>query len=196
MLFTVAGSVAMPAQMISLEEAGLEERADLQEWVLSNPAILGPAVKVITFEFDGVPTAAGAGRDRIWVLGLGSDGRLVVAELKSGRTADTDVSALKYAAMASRILPESLADHYARFQSRRQSPITPDEALAELQAHAPDLTQESLRRPRIVLLARDFSPWSRPAWSGSARWASTSRSCRSAPSGPTSTGGPAAATCP
>ena len=54
MLFTVAGSVAMPAQMISLEEAGLEERADLQEWVLSNPAILGPAVKVITFEFDGV----------------------------------------------------------------------------------------------------------------------------------------------
>ena len=33
MLFTVAGSVAMPAQMISLEEAGLEQRADLQEWV-------------------------------------------------------------------------------------------------------------------------------------------------------------------
>ena len=159
MLFTVAGSVAMPAQMISLEEAGLEERADLQEWVLSNPAILGPAVKVITFEFDGVPTANGvAGRDRIWVLGLGSDGRLVVAELKSGRTADTDVSALKYAAMASRTLPESLADLYSRFQSRRQSPITPDEALAELQAHAPELSQESLRRPRIVLLARDFSP--------------------------------------
>ena len=157
MLFTVAGSVAMPAQMISLEEAGLEERADLQEWVLSNPAILGPAVKVITFEFDGVPTASGAGRDRIWVLGLGADGRLVVAELKSSRTPDTDVSAVKYAAMASRILPESLADHYARFQSRRQSPVTLDEAFAELQAHAPDLTQESLRRPRIVLLARDFS---------------------------------------
>ena len=55
MLFTVAGSVAMPAQMISLEEAGLEQRADLQEWVLSNPAILGPAVKVVTFEFDGLP---------------------------------------------------------------------------------------------------------------------------------------------
>ena len=91
MLFTVAGSVAMPAQMISLEEAGLEERADLQEWVLSNPAILGPAVKVITFEIDGLPTAAGANRDRIHVLGLGPDGRLVVAELKSGRTPDTEV---------------------------------------------------------------------------------------------------------
>jgi hypothetical protein len=157
MLFTVAGSVAMPAQMISLEEAGLEQRADLQEWVLSNPAILGPAVKVVTFEFDGLPTAPGAFRDRISVLGLGADGRLVVAELKSGRTADTEVSAVKYAAMASRMLPESLAEHYARFQSRHQTPMTADEALAELQAHAPDLSHETLRRPRIVLLARDFS---------------------------------------
>src|SRR5579864_6358429 len=104
MLFTVAGSVAMPAQTISLEEAGLEERADLQEWVLSNPAILGPAVKVITFEIDGLQTATGATRDRIHVLGLAPDGRLVVAELKSGRAPDTEVSAIKYAAMSSRIL--------------------------------------------------------------------------------------------
>jgi hypothetical protein len=89
---------------------------------------------------------------------LGADGRLVVAELKSGRTPDSDIHAVKYAAMASRILPESLADHYARFQSRRQSPMTADEALADLQSHAPELSQESLRRPRIVLLARDFSP--------------------------------------
>ncbi len=158
MLFTVAGSVAMPAQMISLEEAGLEERADLQEWVLSNPAILGPAVKVITFEIDGVPNATSAQRDRIHVLGLGLDGRLVVGELKSSRTPDNEVSAIKYAALASRTLPESLADQYARFQARRQLPMTPDEALAELQAHAPDLSQETLRRPRVVLLAREFSP--------------------------------------
>ena len=157
MLFTVAGSVAMPAQMISLEEAGLEQRADLQEWVLSNPAILGPAVKVVTFEFDGVPTAGGAARDRVSVLGLGADGRLVVAELKNSRAADTEVSAIKYAASVSRMLPESLAEHFARFQSRRQTPISPEEALAELQAHAPDLSPETLRRPRIVLLARDFS---------------------------------------
>ncbi len=157
MLFTVAGSVAMPAQMISLEEAGLEQRADLQEWVLSNPAILGPAVKVVTFEFDGVPTSGGPLRDRVSVLGLGADGRLVVAELKSSRAADTEVSAIKYAASVSRMLPESLAEHFARFQSRRQTPISPEEALAELQAHAPDLSSDTLRRPRIVLLARDFS---------------------------------------
>jgi Domain of unknown function (DUF4268) len=158
LLFTVAGSVAMPAQAIPLEEAGLEERADLQEWVLSNPTILGPAVKVITFEFDGLPAPTANARDRIQVLGLGADGRPVVAELKSSRTPDTDVQAIKYGAMASRLLPETIADQYARFLSRRQAPMSADEALAELQAHAPDLSQETLRRPRIVLMARDFSP--------------------------------------
>ena len=115
MLFTVAGSVAMPAQMISLEEAGLEQRADLQEWVLSNPAILGPAVKVVTFEFDGLPTAGGAARDRVSVLGLGADGRLVVAELKSSRSADTEVSAIKYAAAGQ--------PHAARVAGRALRPL-------------------------------------------------------------------------
>jgi len=158
MLFTVAGSIAMPAQMISLEEAGLTERADLQEWVLSNPAILGSAVKVITFDFEGLQSLSTASRDRVSVLGLGSDGRLVVAELKSGKQPDTEVAAVKYAAVASRILPESLAEHYARFQSRLQTVMTAEEALADLQSHAPDLSQETLRHPRIVLLARDFSP--------------------------------------
>jgi len=129
MLFTVAGSVAMPAQMISLEEAGLEERADLQEWVLSNPAILGPAVKIITFEIEGL-SAGSANRDRIHVLGLALDGRLVIGELKASRVPDTEVSAIKYAAIASRITPESLADQFLRFQARRQIPMTPDEALA------------------------------------------------------------------
>jgi hypothetical protein len=157
MLFTVAGSVAMPAQMISLEEAGLEERADLQEWVLSNPIILGQGVKVITFEFEGLPTV-GAERDRVNVLGLAPDGRLVVAELKSSRTPDTEVPALKYAAMSSRLLPESLAGQFARFQARLGIPMTAEEALADLQSHSPDLSPESLRRPRIVLLAHDFSP--------------------------------------
>ncbi len=158
MLFTVAGAVAMPAQTISLEEAGLEARADLQEWVLANPGILGPAVKVVTFEFDGMATAVSASPDRVNVLGLGADGRLVVAEVKSSRAPDTDVVAAKYAAMVSRLMPESLAEHYARFRARQQAPLTPDEALAELQAHAPDLSLETLRRPRVVLLAPDFSP--------------------------------------
>ena len=124
MLFTMAGSVATPAQMVSLEEAGLANRADLQEWLAANPEILGPAVKIVTFDLAGPEGAAGPGPDRLSVLGLDSDGRLVVAELKWGRASDVEVGAIKLAAQASRLLPESLADHFARFHSRHQMPLT------------------------------------------------------------------------
>jgi Domain of unknown function (DUF4268) len=157
LLFTVAGSVAMPAHMVSLEEAGFAARADVQEWVRSNPEILGLGVEIVTFDFDRAGTIPEQ-PDRMSVLGLGQDGRLVVAELKWGKGADAEVAAVKYAAWASRMLPESLADHYARHHTINQYTLTVEEALAELQAHAPDLSQETLRKPRIVLLARDFSP--------------------------------------
>ncbi len=158
MLFTMAGSVATPAQMVSLEEAGLANRADLQEWLAANPEILGPAVKIITFDLEGPGSGVAPGPDRLSVLGLDQDGRLVVAELKWGRTTDTQIGAINLAAQASRLLPESLAELYASFQSRHQFALSDEEALADLQAHAHGLSAESLRRPRIVLLARDFSP--------------------------------------
>ena len=158
MLFTMSGSVATPAQMVSLEEAGLSNRADLADWLAANPEILGPAVKIITFDLEGPWSGGGREQDRLSVLGLDFDGRLVVAELKWGKTTDVEIGAIKLAAQASRLLPESLAEHFSRFHSHHEFALSVDEAMAELQSHAPDLSQESLRRPRIVLLARDFSP--------------------------------------
>ena len=51
-LFTVTGSQAEAAAPITLADAGLRERDDLQEWVLAHPEILGPDVMIVTFEFD------------------------------------------------------------------------------------------------------------------------------------------------
>jgi hypothetical protein len=75
---------------------------------------LCPDVLIITFEFDRWSSAAGPQRDRLDVLGLGRDGRLVVAELKRGRAPDTvELQAIKYAAMASRFTEELLAELHA-----------------------------------------------------------------------------------
>lgn len=148
----------MPAEPISLVKAGLQERKDLQEWVIKHPEILGSGVKVVTFEFDRWRASSGPQpQDRLDVLGLDLDGRLVVAELKRDKAPDTtEMQAIKYAAMASRFTVESLAEQHARFWMLRGKKKSTDEALAELQAHAPDISNKTLRQPRIVLLAHDY----------------------------------------
>src|SRR5205814_567983 len=124
----------------------------------AHPQILGPGVMVVTFEFDRWWSHAGAHvQDRLDVLGLDDTGTLVVAELKRDRAPDTiDMQAIKYAAMVSRFTLDTLAAQHARFLSARGTPCTAEEALALLSEHAEELTLETLRRPRIVLLASEY----------------------------------------
>jgi len=159
LLFTVTGSSATPAQLVPLADVGLRERRDLQEWVLAYPTILGDDIMVVTFEFDRWWSSSAAPADRLDVLALGADGRLVVAELKRDKAPDTvEMQAVKYAAMASRFTPETLASQHARFFTRRGTPMSEDEALQRLVTHGGDLDLETLRRPRIVLVAGEFPP--------------------------------------
>jgi len=161
-VFTVAGAVATQVSRVDLATLGLTERAHLQQWVIAHPELLGPDVLIITFEFDQWATAAGTHpRDRLDVLGLGRDGRLVLAELKRGKAPDTvELQAIKYAAMASRFTEDTLAELHASFVSQQDSGLlTQAEALEKLESHATEgLTPDTLLSPRIVLLAEDFSP--------------------------------------
>lgn len=91
------------------------------------------------------------------MLGLDADGRLVVAELKRDLAPDTvELQALKYAAMASRFTEEDLAAHHARFLAGRDAPVSDEDALQRLYEHAPGLSPETLRSPRVVLLAGGY----------------------------------------
>lgn len=158
MVFQVHGTSAVPAREISLAAAGLRERDHLQEWVLTNPDILGPDVLVVTSEFDRWMSKDGKEPDRLDVLGLGPDGRLVVAELKRDKAPDyVTTQAINYAARASRFSLEDLADVYVSFtRGADDAPTTTDEALAALTAHAPALSTDTLRNPRISLVAGSF----------------------------------------
>jgi hypothetical protein len=123
-VFTVAGAAAVPATPITLAEAGFTERTHLQEWVIAHPEMLGAGVMIVTLEFDQWRSSAGSQeRDRLDVLGLDHNGRLVVAELKRDVAPDTvEMQALKYAAMASRFTPETLAAQHAKYLSGATSP--------------------------------------------------------------------------
>jgi RecB family endonuclease NucS len=95
---------------VTLATAGLRERTDLQEWVRAHPEILGPGVRIVTYEFDRWVSGSGSHGDRLDLLGLAEDGRLVLAELKRDGAPDTvEMQAIKYAAYASRFGVETLA---------------------------------------------------------------------------------------
>lgn len=158
MVFTVSGATATAAKPISLADAGLKEREHLQEWVIANPDVLGPDVKIVAFEYGRWSGSGGAiERDRLDVLGLDREGRLVVVELKRDKAPDTvDMQALKYAALVSRFTREDLDKVHARYLTRhRGEPVDEDTAAAELDEWA-DITEETLRLPRLVLMASDF----------------------------------------
>lgn len=159
-VYSVNAMGAVPAQAVDLADVGLRERQDLQEWVITHPEILGSGIKIVTTEFDRWQTTSGDRQlDRLDVLGIDTDGHLVVAELKRDRAPDTvHMQSIKYAAMVSRFTESDLAASHQRFLSSRGESITEDEALEALIEHAGELDVETLRRPRIVMVAGSFTP--------------------------------------
>lgn len=153
------GKAADVVAVTTLDAAKLMERQHLQEWIVAHPEILGSGVKIVAVEYGGMVVAGDPQRDRLDVLGLDVDGRLVVVELKRGIAPDTvEMQALKYAAMASRFSLETLADAYAAFCVSRGTGMTSEQAGGALQAHAAVVSEQTLRNPRVVLIAQGFSP--------------------------------------
>jgi hypothetical protein len=158
LVFTVTDGNAIPAQPVMFAEVGLREREHLQEWVLAHPQILGEELQIVSFEFDRWLTGTGEPTyDRLDVLALDRSGRLLVAELKRDLAPQTvSMQALHYAAMVSRFSLDTLGDVYAA--RRREVQLSNEQALDELRGWAPELSDETLGPPRIVLVATDFGP--------------------------------------
>lgn len=133
----------------------LSERFDLQEWVISNPSLLGEDLLVITSEFDGFDRTS----ERLDVLMLDRDGKLVVVELKrSAIGTAADLQALRYAAYCSTLSLEDTIELYAAFHGRRAGrEISRDEARKAIVEFVDDPEFEELdNKPRIILAAEEF----------------------------------------
>lgn len=93
--------------------------------------------------------------DRLDVLGLDSDGRPVVVELKRDLAPDTvDMQALKYAALVSRFTIDDLVRVHGQFLVSRGTACSHEEARRRLDAHAL-LSEELLQQPRVILMASE-----------------------------------------
>lgn len=158
LVFTAYPGRAELASRVTLAEAGLRERNDLQEWIRLHPLVLGPGVRIVTYEFDRWVSGSGSHGDRLDLLGLGEDGRLVLAELKRDGAPDTvAMQAIKYAAYASKFTPETLATcHGTYLRQTIDADITDEEALSQLDEHCGGLDPDQLASPCIVLVAGSF----------------------------------------
>lgn len=158
-LLSVDEKTAELVDSVTLSELKLTERDHLQEWVLANPNVLGPGVEIIVSEYDRWEAANGDPiLNRLDILGIDPDGRLVVVELKRDTAPDTvHMQTINYAAMVSRLSPEDVAELYSLGRKNTSGGVDVESALTVLTTDRL-LTQESIRRPRIVLMASDFPP--------------------------------------
>jgi len=150
-----------------LSTLGVLERQDIQEWAIEEPRLLGEDLLIISSEYAGFEQT----RDRLDILALDDEGKLVVAELKRD-TADrtTDLQALKYASYSATLTARDIQKEHRRFWSDRlNDPLTPEAVGDEFATFIGKHTDEEIPRsddgwaefeldnqPRIVLAAGQF----------------------------------------
>ena len=93
-------------------DLGLGERGDLQEWIAGTPETLGEELLIIQKEFDGFADT----RERLDLLALDKDGKLVIIENKLDETGREVVwQAIKYAAYCSSLNKAQIVEIYQRY---------------------------------------------------------------------------------
>ena len=136
-------------------DLNIREREHLQEWLAGRPDALGEDLLIIQKEFDGFADT----RERLDLLALDTEGRLVVVENKlddSGR--DVDWQALKYVAYRSSLKKADIIEIYQKYLDRWFEGEKAVENLCEF-LDVEEL-EETVLNPgneqRLVLIAANF----------------------------------------
>ena len=152
-LFRIEPSAGESTKMQEVDFArlGFQERRHIQEWVAANPGILGDDLLIIGKEFAGFDLT----NERLDLLAVDQDGRLVVIELKRDDTgADAHWQAIKYASYLRRASVEHIVGMLADYQK-----LSKEDAANMLMQHlgADDLNALN-NDQRIILASHRFAP--------------------------------------
>lgn len=137
----------------------LEERRDLQRWIIEHPELVAPDLLLITTEFGRWESRGKNVDHRLDVLFLDRSGALVVAELKRDKATDTvELQALKYAAYCAQLTLEDLAEIMHEDTQHGDKQISLEEARERLVGYAPGLDEDGPTSIKIRLVAGSFGP--------------------------------------
>ncbi len=130
---------------------GWKERRDIQEWIAAHPDILGDDLLIIGKEFSSFDLT----KERLDLLAVDGDGKLVVIELKRDDTGtDAHWQAIKYASYLRNATAEKVVSMLAAHDKTSE-----DEAIDRLLRHlnADDLNALN-NDQRIILASHRFAP--------------------------------------
>ena len=143
-----------PIRETSFVQERIMEDPDLRYILRSQPEVIEEGLFVLSEEFSGHWRGSGRSID---LLGLDSNGRLVVIELKRTSTADhAELQAIRYAAMVSVLTSEDIVEAHRAFMNKWR---IEGDAEERIQAHLSGTSFDDIytESPRVVLVSEGFS---------------------------------------
>ena len=136
---------------VDFSHLGLQERQDIQEWIVANPEILGDDLLIIAKEFSDFDRTS----ERLDLLAIDRDGKLVIIELKRDPSGvDAHWQAIKYASYLRRATHEDILRMLANFEG-----VSEAEAEEKLLEHVEIGSLENLNdEQRVILASHRFAP--------------------------------------
>ncbi len=137
---------------VDFTDLGLQERRDIQEWIASNPSILGQDLLIVSKEFSGFDRT----NERLDLLAVDIDGKLVVVELKRDDSGvDVHWQAIKYASYLYRVSGTRIVEMLASYGG-----IPESDARRKLVQHlgSDDDLNALNNDQRIILASHRFAP--------------------------------------
>ena len=136
---------------VEFSRLGLQERRDIQEWISTNPGILGDDLLIVGKEFSDFDRTS----ERLDLLAVDADGKLVVIELKRDDSGtDAHWQAIKYASYLRDASQDDIVGMLARHEG-----IGETDATQKLLQHLGSDDLNALNNDqRIVLASHRFAP--------------------------------------
>ena len=143
--------VSVKVTEVDFSHLGLQERQDIQEWVVANPGILGDDLLIIAKEFSDFDQTS----ERLDLLAIDHDGKLVIIELKRDHSGvDAHWQAIKYASYLRHAIHEDILRMLATYED-----VSEAEAEGRLLEHIETGSLENLNDDqRIILASHRFAP--------------------------------------
>jgi hypothetical protein len=152
-IYRLTKDAIVPLDTTSYADKGIQERRDLQRLLKDNIAVVAPDVLVISEEFGEWDDS----KRRIDLLGIDSDAKLVVVELKRDDDGGhMELQAIRYAAMVSRMTFQRAVKAYQTFLDKSGPGGDAHASIIAFLDTSEPPRDDAVLDVRIVLVSADF----------------------------------------